>query len=148
LRERSKSADRRKKLEARQTLTGGSVSKGLTIVLALSAAVALAAMGAVITRDLGRSGASAQPAVHAAPGTVLRQDNPVQGANLIDRAAEKGSSVSAPAATHIGRSSGNQSVEGSALGADGNGPQSDLTRVLPTAKAPSMAGYDLGGLAA
>ncbi len=120
-------------MEARQTLTGGSTSRGLVIVLAVSAVVALAGMGAVITRDLGHSGASAQPAVHPAAGTVLRQDNPVRG-----------TSVAAPAKTHVGRSSGNQSVEGSTSSADGNGPQSDLTRVLPTAAPPATAGYDLG----
>lgn len=65
-------------MEARQTLTGGFVRKRERMALAIFAALALAGAGAVITKDLGGTGGSAQPVVHPAPGTVLRQDNPVQ----------------------------------------------------------------------
>lgn len=108
-------------MEARQTLTGSVVPKGVQVALAIFAALALASIGAVITKDLGGTRAPAQSVTHPAPGTVLRQDNPVQGANFI----------AAPVGSHAGRSSGSQIVGNSDLTADGNGPQSDLTRVLP-----------------
>ncbi|HSS61085.1 MAG TPA: hypothetical protein VLK30_06495 [Candidatus Limnocylindrales bacterium] len=99
-------------MEARQTLAGSAVPKGLVALLAISIAIALAAVGSLVARDMAGSNASVNRAVHAAPGTVLRQDNPVQAAPaLLDRGAEGQSS--APAGTHIGRSSGTQSIEGS-----------------------------------
>jgi len=96
-------------MEARQTLRGSAVPKSLMVALAICAAVALAAIGTVVTKDFASGGAAAvKSTVHAAPGTVLRQDDPVQGAGLIVRAAE--SAAGAPAGSHTGRSSGNLSV--------------------------------------
>ncbi|HEY3084729.1 MAG TPA: hypothetical protein VGK28_04650 [Candidatus Dormibacteraeota bacterium] len=90
-------------MEARQTLRGSAVPKSLMVVLAICAAAALAIAGAVITKDLaGSNSTTVKSTVQAAPGTVLRQDNPVQPALS-----------SAPAEKHNGRSSGNQSIEGS-----------------------------------
>lgn len=129
-------------MEARQTFTGSAVPKGLMIVLAICAAVALAAMGAVISRNLGGSSSQVQSVVHPAPGTVLRQDNPpVQGSSLVDRGAEDQSQISAPVGSHTGRSSGTQ-IDDSDFGltAGDEGYQSDLTRVLPTER----QGQDLG----
>ena len=57
-------------MEARQTLTGGFVRKRERMALAIFAALALAGAGAVITKDLGGTGGSAQPVVHPAPGTT------------------------------------------------------------------------------
>jgi hypothetical protein len=131
-------------LEARQTLSGNAVPKGLMIVLAICAAVALSAMGGYITRSLGGSSQSVVNVGHPAPGTVLRQDNPpVQSSGLIDRAAENQSQISAPVGSHTGRSSGTQ-IENSDFGltADGHGSQSDLTRVLPTETQGYNPGWD------
>jgi len=100
-------------MEARQTLRGNGVPKGLTIVLAVSAAIAVAMGASVIAKDFAGSGSAATGTVHAAPGTVLRQDNPPIGAPLLDRGAEAGSG--APAA-HSGRSTGSTSLQD-----DGNG---------------------------
>ena len=132
-------------MEARRTYTGSAVPKGLMIVLAICAAVALAAMGGAITRNLGGSSTSVVNVGHPAPGTVLRQDNPaVQGSSLIDRGAERGQSqLSAPVGTHTGRSSGTQ-IDNSDFGlvAGGEGYQSDLTRVLPTETQGYNPGWD------
>ena len=132
-------------MEARQTLTGSSFPKALIVVLAVSATVALAATGAAVSKSFGASGASVPSVGHPAAGTVLRQDNPVQSSNLIDRAAEDQSQLSAPAGTHLGRSSGTQQIEDSSVGftaGDGNGSQSDLTRVLPTETQGYNPGWD------
>ena len=82
-------------MEARQTLRGSAIPKALLIVLAMCAAVLLAVGVSYISRGAAGSGSSVTTNVHPAPGTVLRQDNPVQGTQLIDRAA--GSTSSAPA---------------------------------------------------
>lgn len=120
-------------MEARRTLTAGSVfPKALMVVLAICGTIALAAMGAVITKDLGGSNASVQAPVHPAAGTVLRQDNP---------AAESGAQVSAAVGSHNGRSSGTQ-IAGDDSSSDGNGPSSDLTRVQPTETADDNPGWD------
>jgi len=79
-------------MEARQTLRGSAFPKALLIVLALCAAVILAVGASYISRGATGSGSSVTTSVHPAAGTVLRQDNPVQGAQLIDRAAESSSS--------------------------------------------------------
>jgi hypothetical protein len=105
------------------------------IVLAICAAVALAAMGGAITRNLGGSSTSVVNVGHPAPGTVLRQDNPpVEGSQ---------SQLSAPVGTHTGRSSGTQ-IDNSDFGlvAGGEGYQSDLTRVLPTETQGYNPGWD------
>ena len=84
-------------MEARQTLSGSAFPKTLMIVLVLCAAILLAVGASYIGKGVGGSGSSVTN-VHPAPGTVLRQDNPVQGTQLIDRAAE--SSPSAPFRSH------------------------------------------------
>jgi hypothetical protein len=131
-------------VEARQTYTGSALPKALIVVLAVCATVALAATGAAVSKGFGVSGASVPSVGHSAPGTVLRQDNPVQSKSLIDRAAEDQAQLSAPAGAHAGRSSGTQ-IEDSSFGfaaGDGNGYQSDLTRVLPVQTQGYNPGWD------
>jgi hypothetical protein len=65
-------------MEARQTLRGSAIPKALLIVLAMCAAVLLAVGASYISRSAAGSGSSVTTNVHPAPGTVLRQDNPVQ----------------------------------------------------------------------
>ncbi|HSS61851.1 MAG TPA: hypothetical protein VLK30_10395 [Candidatus Limnocylindrales bacterium] len=65
-------------MEARQAFRGSAVPNGILVVLAICAAVALLAVGMLITKNLGGSSAPVTSPVHAAPGTVLRQDNPAQ----------------------------------------------------------------------
>jgi hypothetical protein len=81
-------------MEARQTLRGSAFPKALMIVLVLCAAVLLAVGASYIGKGVTGSGSSVTTNVHPAAGTVLRQDNPVQGSQLIDRAAK--ASPSAP----------------------------------------------------
>jgi hypothetical protein len=81
-------------MEARRTLRGSAFPKALMIVLVLCAAVLLAVGASYIGKGVTGSGSSVTTNVHPAAGTVLRQDNPVQGSQLIDRAAK--SSPSAP----------------------------------------------------
>ena len=45
-------------MEARQTLRGNAVPKGLVVVLAMCAAAALAAGAAIVSKDLAGSGAT------------------------------------------------------------------------------------------
>ena len=118
-------------MEARRTFTENSVPKGLVIVVAACAALGLAAMGAAAVKGLGASSSgSTEAIVHPAAGTVLRQDNPVQGTMLIDRGAER-SYAGAPAGSHTGRTSGNQLEDPSAAGDSDYGSSADLTRALP-----------------
>ena len=64
-------------MEARRAFVGTKSYRQLWIVLAaLLAAVALAAGAALISGSMASSGARAPFVTHAAPGTVLRQDNP------------------------------------------------------------------------
>jgi hypothetical protein len=138
-------------VEARQTLTGSSFPKALIVVLAICATVALAAMGAAASKSFGVSGTSVRSVGHPAAGTVLRQDNPVQsvghsaaGTVLRQDNPVQSSSISAAVGTHLGRSSGTQ-IEDSNFGftaTDGNGSQSDLTRVLPTETQGYNPGWD------
>lgn len=81
-------------MEARQTLRGSAFPKALMIVLVLCAAVLLAVGASYIGKGATGSGSSVTTNVHPAPGTVLRQDNPVQGSQLIDRAAQSSPSTS------------------------------------------------------
>lgn len=114
-------------MEARRTLTGNSVPKGLMVAVAACAAIGLATLGAAAVKGLGASSSgSTQAIVHPAAGTVLRQDNPVQGGQLIDRGAER-SYVGAPAGSHTGRTSGNQFQDPSAAGgADAGASSADI----------------------
>jgi hypothetical protein len=125
-------------VELRRTYAGSAVPKGLLVLLAVGATVALAGAAGVVTRSLSGSGASTHTQVHAAPGTVLRQDNPVQQpGGLLDRGADRGQSS---AVTHGARTTGNQVVGDDAVAS--NGPDSDLTRVLPTKPAAYDPGWD------
>ena len=69
-------------MEARASFTRVSVSRTFIVAVLIIVAMGLAAMGGYVARSLTAGGAAASPsqAVHAAPGTVLRQDNPVSGA--------------------------------------------------------------------
>jgi hypothetical protein len=127
-------------MEARQTFSGAKAPKGLVVVLAICATVAVAAGAATISNNLSGSSASVKSTVHAAPGSVLRQDNPVQaGPTLIDRGAERGSS-------RIQNGSRGGVLEDGGvpgLAADEHGPDSDLTRAQPTAVARSNGHKEL-----
>ncbi len=123
-------------MEARQTLRGGAVPKGLIVLLAICATVALAVAGSVVSKNLAASSATRSVIVHPAAGTVLRQDAGSAPA-LLDRGAEgqaAQASQAAPVGIRNGRSSGNQSIVDNAAGqaADTHGPDSDLTRALPS----------------
>jgi len=120
-------------MEARQTLRGGAVPKGLIVLLAICATVALAVAGSVVSKNLAASSATRSVIVHPAAGTVLRQDAGSAPA-LLDRGAEGQASQASPVGIRNGRSSGNQSIVDNAAGqaADTHGPDSDLTRALPS----------------
>jgi hypothetical protein len=151
-------------MEARQTFKGDIAPKGLMVVVAVCATVAAAAAAATISNNLNASSASVKGTVHAAPGSVLRQDNPVQaGPALIDRGAERASTVNAAPGSILRQdnpvlagpigSTGmqNGSRDGvledfgftaGGFSVDEHGPDSDLTRVLPTAPAAYDPGWD------
>src|SRR2546430_12021152 len=82
-------------MEARASLRGASVSKKFVFAVLVIVAMGLAAMGGYIAKSVQGSGTAVtqNPAVHAAPGTVLRQDKGTGGGPLY-RGAEGG----APAA--------------------------------------------------
>ncbi len=113
-------------MEARQTLRGSGVPKGLVIALAACAAVAVAIGASVIAKDMASSSSAGTTTCHAAPGTILRQDNPPAGAPLLDRGADRGSA--APAA-HTGRSTGSTSVQDDANSPDSYSPGWDAKSV-------------------
>jgi len=137
-------------MEARQTFKGEFAPKGLMVVLAVCATVAVAAGAAMISNNLGASKASVNSTtVHAAPGSVLRQDNPVQaGSALIDRGAERGSTVNAAPGSVLRQDNPIQAgriqngsrggvledpgFSAGGISVDEHGPDSDLTRALPT----------------
>lgn len=68
-------------MEARATVNGTSVSKTFVAAILVLVAMGLGAMGGYVAKGLD-SGTVAAPSqqVHAAPGTVLRQDNPPKSA--------------------------------------------------------------------
>jgi len=123
-------------MEARQTLRGSAVPRNLLVVLGMSVAIALAVGAAAIARDMAGSSAPTLGTFHPAAGTVLRQDNPVQGAGLVDRAAQPVQNdltralpvqkTGSPAGIHVGRSSGTQSVEGAAPAAASSQPSKNF----------------------
>lgn len=124
-------------MEIRRTFVGGSMSKGLIVVVAVCAAAGLGAGGALVAKNLSGSGATVTGGSQAAPHALpLRQDNdyPVlANKGLIDRGAERGATQAAVQA-HSGRRGGTIDDSASSAGFtanDGNGPDSDLTRVLP-----------------
>lgn len=113
-------------MEARQTLRGSGVPKALVIVLAMCVAFGVALAGSMIAKNFASSSSSGTTTVHAAPGTVLRQDNPANsGAPLLDRGAERGS---APA-VHSGRSTGSTSIQNSDSGFTAYNPGWDARSV-------------------
>jgi hypothetical protein len=72
-------------MEARASFSGASVPKTFVAAVLVIVAMGLAAMGGYVARGLsgGAVEAQGQTIVHAAPGTVLRQDNPARaGAEL------------------------------------------------------------------
>ena len=72
-------------MEARRAFVGTKSYRQLWImVAALLAAVALAAGAALISGSMASSGAKAPFVTHAAPGTVLRQDNPAYSTQVQD----------------------------------------------------------------
>jgi len=75
-------------MEARASFGGASVSKTFVASVLILVAMGLAAMGGYAAKSvLGNSAAATKtPILHAAPGTVLRQDKESSGA-LVDRAA-------------------------------------------------------------
>ncbi len=98
-------------MEARQTLRGSAVPKGLMVVLAVCAAAGLAVGAAVVSTELKGSSASQSTTVHPAAGTVLRQDAQAAPA-LIDRGAEgQAASQASPVLAHGARTSGSQSIQ-------------------------------------
>ena len=121
-------------MEARQTLRGGAVPKGLIVLLAICATVALAVAGSVVSKNLAASSATRSVIVHPAAGTVLRQDAGTAPA-LLDRGAEGQASQAAPVGIRNGRSSGNQSIVDNAAGQAANQPSS-----LPLTAARSREG--------
>jgi hypothetical protein len=77
-------------MEARASFGGSSVSKTFVAAILVIVALGLAAMGGYAVKGLSGTGAAAAQSgtVHAAPGTVLRQDNSNQaGQTTIKRAA-------------------------------------------------------------
>ena len=104
-------------MEARQTLKGNAVPKAITVMVGLSAAIGLAMAASVVTRDFGSSSATVKSPVHAAPNTVLRQDNPAHSSvepapgtvlRQNDPAASK--DAAAPADSQRGHRGGIQSI--------------------------------------
>ncbi len=128
-------------MEIRRTYAGSAVPKVLMVSLAACAAIALAGAAGVVGKSLIGSGASTQTTVHPAAGTVLRQDNPVQQSGLLDRNAER---IQGSAGISNGvRTTGNQiASDDASLAAGAHGPDSDLTRVLPTKPAAYDPGWD------
>src|SRR5207245_5403797 len=63
-------------MEARASFSGAPVSKTFVAGILVLVAMGLAAMGGYVAKGLTSSGAAASQnvTVHAAPGTVLRQD--------------------------------------------------------------------------
>src|SRR3989442_11561542 len=91
-------------MEARASLRGASVSKTFVFAVLVIVAMGLAAMGGYIAKSVQGSGVAVtqNPAVHAAPGTVLRQDKGTSGA-LLDRGAEVGGpAAEVPTCAHRG----------------------------------------------
>ena len=108
-------------MEARQTLRDSAVPKGLIAVVAIGFTIGLAGIAASLALgNTGSSSAGVKSVVHAAPGTVLRQDNPVQTAPItIVRHANPG------------RRGGTQIQDDSGFVASDDQTNADLTRVLP-----------------
>jgi len=67
-------------MEARASFSGASISKTFIAAILILVAMGLAAMGGYAAKGLTGTGAASQSGtVHAAAGTVLRQDNPSTG---------------------------------------------------------------------
>ncbi|OLC02739.1 MAG: hypothetical protein E6I12_00880 [Chloroflexi bacterium] len=72
-------------MEARASFGGASVSRTFVAAILIIVALGLAAMGGYATKALTGAAATSQGqvVVHAAPGTVLRQDNPKAAATAL-----------------------------------------------------------------
>jgi hypothetical protein len=135
-------------VDIKRTYSDTAVPKALLIALAACAAIAVAGASGVVGRNLIGSGASTQATVHPAAGTVLRQDNPAQAtvhpaAGTVLRQDNPAQVIAAAATGHGARTTGNQ-IEGDNLGlvSGAYGPDSDLTRVLPSKPAANDPGWD------
>lgn len=74
-------------MEARASFSGASISKTFVAAILIIVALGLAAMGGYAAKGLAGSGAASQNGtVHAAPGSVLRQDNPTTGKPAVHNA--------------------------------------------------------------
>jgi hypothetical protein len=70
-------------MEARASFGGAAVPKTFVAAVLVIVAMGLAAMGGYVARGLSGGAVEAQSQTHAAPGSVLRQDNPARaGAGL------------------------------------------------------------------
>ena len=67
-------------MELRASFGGASVSRTFVAAVLVIVAMGLAAMSGYLAKGLTSGSAATSPAqaAHAAPGSVLRQDNPVQ----------------------------------------------------------------------
>lgn len=103
-------------MEARQTLRGSGVPKGLVIVLAMCAAFGIALAGSAIAKNLSSSVSTGTGVAHPAAGTVLRQDNPANGAfhpaaGTVLRQDNPAGSAAFGATVRGGRSTGNAKLD-------------------------------------
>lgn len=124
-------------MEARATLNGASVSKVFVAVIGVLVAMGLGAMAGYNAKGLGASGSSVtgghQVQVHAAPGTVLRQDNPpAKAAELpsyvqqeIDRASQPANRISTDDAYFIAQYGQHAAGDTSAVRAIRGGTRGD-----------------------
>lgn len=80
-------------MEARASINGASVSRAFVAAIVVIVAMGLAAMGGYMARTVVGSGSkpvvTQSQTVHAAPGTVLRQDNPSRGAVQLPGSAQR-----------------------------------------------------------
>ncbi len=68
-------------MEARASLSGASISRTFVAAILVIVALGLTAMGGYLAHSMsGSSAAATQGQTYAAPGTVLRQDDPSQPA--------------------------------------------------------------------
>jgi hypothetical protein len=88
-------------LEARQTLRGSGVPKGLVIVVAACAALGVALAGSMVAKDLAGKSSTSTNAAQAAPSI---------GSGLLDR-NEEGQHAAAAPLTAPGRDTGSKYID-------------------------------------
>jgi len=88
-------------LEARQTLRGSGVPKGLVIAIAACAALGVALAGSMVAKDLAGKSSTSTNAVQAAPSI---------GSGLLDR-NEEGQHAAAAPLTAPGRDTGSMYID-------------------------------------